>query len=154
MDIPFDLAYTLAGLAIGIIVGMTGVGGGSLMTPFLIWYGLPPVVAVGTDLVYAAITKAGAVAMHHRAGNVRWHIVWRLAAGSIPAAVLSILLLEWLSVDADRQEAVIPTVLGISLVLSSVMLLAGGALKRGSRADKAHLFRKLHRGWGPPGTVA
>jgi uncharacterized membrane protein YfcA len=153
VGIPFDLVYTLAGLVIGTIVGMTGVGGGSLMTPFLIWYGVPPVVAVGTDLMYAALTKAGAVAMHHRAGNVRWHIVWRLAAGSLPAAILSILILQWLSVNTERQEAVITTVLGISLVLSSVMLLAGGALKRGSLAEKAHVFRKLHRGWGPPVTV-
>jgi uncharacterized membrane protein YfcA len=71
MEIPFAPAYTLAGLVIGTIVGMTGVGGGSLMTPFLIYYGVPPVTAVGTDLIYASITKAGAVFMHHRAGNVK-----------------------------------------------------------------------------------
>src|SRR5687767_10467820 len=96
MDIPFDLAYTLAGLVIGSIVGMTGVGGGSLMTPFLIYWGVPAIVAVGTDLVYASITKSGAVVMHHRSRNVKWHIVGRLAAGSIPAAIISVLALRWL----------------------------------------------------------
>jgi uncharacterized protein len=154
MDIPFDLAYTLAGLVIGSIVGMTGVGGGSLMTPFLIFYGVPPIIAVGTDLVYASLTKSGAVVMHHRAGNIKWHVVARLAAGSIPAAILAILILEWLHVDTERQEAVITNVLGVSLILSSLMLLFGGALRRGSIAERAHLFRKLHQGWGLPVTIA
>jgi uncharacterized membrane protein YfcA len=153
MDIPFDVAYTLAGFVIGTIVGMTGVGGGSLMTPFLIYWGVPPIVAVGTDLVYASITKSGAVVMHHRAGNVRWHIVGRLAAGSIPAAIIAILVLEGLKLDASHQEAVITSVLGVSLILSSLMLLFGSALRTGSLADRAAVFRKLHRGWGLPVTL-
>jgi uncharacterized membrane protein YfcA len=153
MDIPFDLVYTLAGLLIGAIVGMTGVGGGSLMTPFLIWWGVPPLMAVGTDLVYASITKSGAVWMHHRADNVRWHIAARLLAGSIPATIVAILILKGLNVEGGQHEVVITTVLGISLMLSSLMLLFGGALQRGSLADQAAMFRKLHRGWGLPVTV-
>jgi uncharacterized membrane protein YfcA len=154
MDIPFDLAYTLAGLTIGTIVGMTGVGGGSLMTPFLIWYGVPPIIAVGTDLIYASITKSGAVVMHQQRGNIRWHIVGRLAAGSLPTAILVVLLLNWLDLETERQEAVITSVLGVSLMLSSLMLLFGGALRRGSLADSTAVFRKLHRGWGLPVTIA
>lgn len=153
MDIPFDLAYTLAGLVIGTIVGMTGVGGGSLMTPFLIYYGVPPIIAVGTDLVYASITKSGAVVMHHRSGNIRWHVMARLAAGSIPAAIVAILILKWLNIDTERQEAVITAVLGVSLILSSLMLLCGGALRRSSIAERAEIFKKLHRGWGLPVTI-
>lgn len=154
MDIPFDIAYTLAGLVIGTIVGMTGVGGGSLMTPFLIFYGVPPLIAVGTDLIYASLTKSGAVWMHHRAGNVKWHIAARMLVGSVPAAIASILVLKWLDVEGGQHEEVITTVLGISLMLSSLMLLFGGALRRGSLADKTAVFRRLHRGWGPPVTVA
>lgn len=150
MEVPFDLAYTLAGLVIGTIIGMTGVGGGSLMTPFLIYYGVPTLTAVGTDLIYASITKSGAVWAHHRKGNVKWHIVARLAAGSIPAAIISLLLLSWLDLDTERQEEIITMVLGVSLILSSFMLLFGGALRKGSLADRAAVFRKLHRGWGGP----
>ena len=62
--------YVLSGLAVGFIVGMTGVGGGSLMTPILLFFGIPPTTAVGTDLLYAAITKAGGVAVHQRKGNI------------------------------------------------------------------------------------
>ncbi len=153
MEIPFDPAYTLAGLIIGTIVGMTGVGGGSLMTPFLIYYGVPPVTAVGTDLIYASITKAGAVFMHHRAGNVKWHITRRMLAGSLPASVACILVLEWLQVNTERQEALITSVLGVSLILSSLMLLAGGALRRGSVAERLFVFKQLHRGWGLPVTI-
>jgi uncharacterized membrane protein YfcA len=148
-----DLAYTLAGLVIGTIVGLTGVGGGSLMTPFLIFYGVPPLIAVGTDLVYASITKSGAVWMYHRAGNVRWHIAGRLLAGSLPAAMLSILILKWLDVEGGQHEEVITTVLGVSLMLSSLMLLFGGALRRGSLAQRTGVFRKLHRGWSLPVTM-
>ncbi|MGH8502968.1 MAG: sulfite exporter TauE/SafE family protein [Gammaproteobacteria bacterium] len=149
-----DIAYVLAGLAIGTIVGLTGVGGGSLMTPFLIYYGVPPITAVGTDLIYASITKSGAVWAHHRARNVKWHIVRRLAAGSIPAAIISILVLEWLDIDSERQEAVITTVLGVSLMLSALMLLFGGVLRRSSLAEHAAVFKKLHAGWGRPVTIA
>ncbi|MBA2408460.1 MAG: sulfite exporter TauE/SafE family protein [Gammaproteobacteria bacterium] len=149
-----DIAYVLAGLVIGTIVGLTGVGGGSLMTPFLIYYGVPPITAVGTDLIYASITKTSAVWVHHRARNVKWHIVRRLAIGSIPAAIACLLLLEWLDVDTERQEAVITTVLGVSLMLSALMLLFGGALQRGSLAEHAAVFKKLHTGWGRPVTIS
>jgi uncharacterized membrane protein YfcA len=148
-----DIAYTLAGLIIGTVVGLTGVGGGSLMTPFLILYGVSPIIAVGTDLVYASITKAGAVWMHHRAGNIKWHIVLRLLAGSVPAAVVSVLMLKWLDAEGTKHEQIITTVLGVSLVLSSLMLLFGGALRRGSLTERTEMFKKLHRGWGIPVTV-
>src|SRR5687768_14892040 len=137
-----DIAYTLAGLIIGTVVGLTGVGGGSLMTPFLILYGVSPIIAVGTDLVYASITKAGAVWMHHRAGNIKWHIVLRLLAGSVPAAVVSVLMLKWLDAEGTKHEQIITTVLGVSLVLSSLMLLFGGALRRGSLTERTEMFKK------------
>ena len=75
-------------------VGLTGVGGGSLMTPLLVLlFGVKPVTAVGTDLLYAAITKSGGSWVHHRHGNVDWRITARLAGGSLPAAGLTLLIL-------------------------------------------------------------
>ena len=83
--------YPLSGFVVGAIVGLTGMGGGSLMTPLLILlFGVPPLTAVGTDLLYAAVTKTVGTAIHARRGNVDWSVVALLAAGSIPATVLTI----------------------------------------------------------------
>lgn len=118
-----DLTLTTAGFLVGLLVGFTGVGGGALMTPFLIYYGLAPAVAVGTDLVYAAITKTGGLVLHHRRGTVHWRIVGLLALGSLPAAVLSITLLRHLAESGVNYESLITSTLGISLVLTSLFLL-------------------------------
>jgi hypothetical protein len=83
-----DWAYTLCGLVVGFIVGLTGLGGGSLMTPMLVlFFGIHPATAVGTDLLYASITKAGGVWVQARKGNVDWRLVGWLAAGSLPTAI-------------------------------------------------------------------
>lgn len=88
-------AFAVAGLVVGTAVGATGVGGGSLMTPILIlFYGISPAVAVGTDLLYASISKAFGVALHGRNGSVDWSIVGWMALGSVPAALLTLLLLR------------------------------------------------------------
>ena len=88
-----SIAYTIAGFSVGAIVGLTGVGGGSLMTPLLVLlFGINPSVAVGTDLLYAAITKAGGTLAHGLKGTVDWTITRHLAMGSIPAAALTLLL--------------------------------------------------------------
>src|ERR1700741_3281519 len=89
------LGFSLAGLVVGTAVGATGVGGGSLMTPILIlFYGISPSVAVGTDLLYASISKGFGVALHGSRGTVDWRIVGRMALGSVPAALLTLLLLR------------------------------------------------------------
>ena len=86
-----DWVAVLSGFGIGAIVGMTGVGGGSLMTPLLIGvFRLSPAVAIGTDLFFAAITKSGGALAHARHGHVDLRIVMRLLAGSLPAAVATI----------------------------------------------------------------
>ena len=83
-----DPAQALSGFAVGAIVGLTGVGGGSLMTPLLVLlFGIHPATAVGTDLLHAAITKAGGTYVHAKSGRVDWRITGLLAAGSLPAAV-------------------------------------------------------------------
>ena len=70
----FQIGLVVAGLVVGFVVGMTGVGGGSLMTPILLWFGIPPTTAVGTDLLYAAVTKAGGILVHNKKKNINWKI--------------------------------------------------------------------------------
>lgn len=118
-----DLTLTAMGFLVGLLVGFTGVGGGALMTPFLILYGLSPAVAVGTDLVYAAITKLGGLILHHRRGTVQWRIVGLLALGSLPAAALSVGLLRYLAERGVNYEPLITSTLGVSLILTSLFLL-------------------------------
>jgi uncharacterized membrane protein YfcA len=139
-----DLTLTTAGFLVGMLVGFTGVGGGALMTPFLIFYGLAPAVAVGTDLVYAAITKTGGLVLHHRRGTVHWGIVALLALGSLPAAVLSLALLHYLSERGVDYSSLITLTLGISLILTSLFLLfrsketSAGALLISSHQIRIH----------------
>ena len=112
--------YALAGLMVGILVGLTGVGGGSLMTPLLVlMFGFHPSVAVGTDLLYAAATKAVGSAVHGMRGSVDWGIVGLLGIGSIPAAIVSLLFLASLGNPSAETSALIKTILGITLVLTA-----------------------------------
>jgi len=119
-----ELAYTLSGFAVGAIVGMTGVGGGSLMTPLLVLlFGVSPATAVGTDLLYAAITKAGGVVVHTRRQHVRWDVVGKLAAGSIPGALLTIAILSTSRIDHAAFSKVATETLGIALILTALAIL-------------------------------
>lgn len=119
----FDIAYVIAGLAVGFIVGLTGVGGGSLMTPILLWFGVSPASAVGTDLLYAAITKAGGIHVHHKNKNIDWRITGFLSAGSLPAAALTLWFLHSISVDTDKLNSIIRSTLGYVLVITAVAIL-------------------------------
>ena len=120
-----DFAYTVAGFAVGAIVGLTGVGGGSLMTPLLVlMFGIHPSVAVGTDLLYAAITKAGGTLAHGLKGTVDWAVTRRLAAGSIPASVLTLLTVGRVSPGGiEGATGIITVALGIALVLTAVAII-------------------------------
>lgn len=117
-------ALSLSGFAVGFLVGLTGVGGGSLMTPLLVLlFGFKPAVAVGTDLLYAAITKSGGAAVHHRHGNVDWAITRRLALGSVPAAAATLWLLSLVGVRDHGAANLISVVLGVALLLTAASLL-------------------------------
>ena len=90
-----DLLYSLTGFGIGLLVGMTGLGGGSLLTPLLILlFGIHPATAVGTDLLYSAATKTAGSVVHGLARNIEWQVVRRLAAGSIPSAMVTLAILS------------------------------------------------------------
>ncbi len=100
MNFSFNALYIVSGFAVGLLVGLTGVGGGSLMTPLLTaLFGIAPSVAVGTDLAFAAITKGAGTVIHRVKGNIDWRIVALLAGGSLPASVATTLVLHALHVD-------------------------------------------------------
>ena len=116
--------YTLSGFCVGALVGMTGVGGGSLMTPLLILlFGVHPATAVGTDLLYAAVTKTGGTLVHGFHRTIDWPVVGRLAAGSIPAAGVTILALSQTDLSSETSRALINAVLGASLLLTACVLI-------------------------------
>ena len=125
-----DYLYTLSGFAVGAIVGLTGVGGGSLMTPLLVLlFGVPPATAVGTDLLYAALTKAGGTVAHGRKGHIDWAVTGRLAAGSIPAAAITILVLSQMPKGSNTIGAIIAHGLGFALLLTAIAILFGRKLR-------------------------
>jgi len=114
--------YALIGLLIGFLVGLTGVGGGSLMAPLLILvFGFNPAVAVGTDLWFAAITKCFGGAMHRRFGSPDWQVIRRLAIGSVPAAIVTLL---WLGLykGGRLDTEILLWLLGFVLLLTAVLI--------------------------------
>lgn len=102
---------------------MTGVGGGSLMTPILLWFGISPATAVGTDLLYAAITKASGVWVHSKHKNIDWKITGWLTLGSVPAAAATLWFLSTLNTDTQAANAVIKQGLAVVLVLTALAIL-------------------------------
>jgi uncharacterized membrane protein YfcA len=149
-----EWAQTFAGFGVGLLIGLTGVGGGSLMTPLLIFiFGIAPLTAVGTDLLFAAITKAGGIWRHQSLGNIHWPIVGRLLLGSLPAALLT---MQWLnSVQSSAMipvELIIHATLGLALVLTSLALIFKKQLYRMGRRTVT-MSPSLKR-WRNPATVA
>jgi hypothetical protein len=145
-----DVTYTLAGALTGFVVGLTGVGGGALMMPILLLMGVNPVTAVATDLWFAALTKMVAAGIHSRADQVDWGVVRRLWLGSLPMALLMVLLVSL----GSRVQKVdwLAEVIGIVVLVTALgMLLAPRlrALARESRiGNPAHFIR-----WQPALTV-
>jgi uncharacterized membrane protein YfcA len=116
--------YTVAGFAVGMLVGLTGVGGGSLMTPILIvLFGVHPATAVGTDLLYAAATKTAGSLVHGYNRTVDWRVVRRLATGSVPLTVLTIWALSYLNINGAAARELIAGVLTLALFATALMLV-------------------------------
>lgn len=143
----FDLPTMTAGLFVGGMVGLTGIGGGALMTPILVvLLGTVPKTAVGTDLFFAAITKMAGVGMHGRRGTIDWQVCRRLAAGSIPAAMLTGLALHQYGRSALKVDAVIMHTLGWMLVVTAIGLVFKNRLHsigRNFRIGDADRFKSL-----------
>jgi hypothetical protein len=133
-----DFAFIFAGFVVGLVVGLTGVGGGSLMTPLLIFvFGVKPHLAIGTDLLFAAFTKMGGTVSLARARVVDWKIVGRTALGSIPAALLTLYFLQRLGPANPATQALMTTALGLALLLTAIAT-----------------FYKVLRGKAPPKHIA
>lgn len=131
------------------LVGLTGVGGGSLMTPILILlFGVPPTAAVGTDLLYASVTKGTGTLIHGLSGTVDWTITGRLALGSIPATVVTIAVLNRIGISGQASNRFVMIVLGLALITSALGILTRHRLRRfGGRHPV------LGRRWIGPATV-
>src|ERR1700682_5951523 len=119
-----DPLYSVSGFAVGMLVGMTGVGGGALMTPILILlFGIHPATAVGTDLLYAAATKTGGSAAHGWARSIHWPAVIRLATGSIPASILTLVVLWQLDLNGETSRSLVNLVLCFALFITAASLI-------------------------------
>jgi len=119
-----DVAFILAGFLVGTVVGLTGVGGGSLMTPILIFvFGVKPYMAVGTDLLFAAFTKMGGTVKMARTGLVPWRVVLHLSAGSIPAALITLWVLKTLGPADPAVQHLMTSTLGVALLLTAAATL-------------------------------
>jgi hypothetical protein len=125
MLIPhINFLYSASGLGVGFLVGLTGVGGGSLMTPLLVlMFGVHPATAVGTDLLYAAVTKATGTLVHGLKGSIDWRMTGRLASGSVPAAMITLWLLQRYGMHSNAAMSLIQHVLGAALLVTSIALI-------------------------------
>jgi uncharacterized membrane protein YfcA len=141
----FQVSYVIAGLFVGLVVGMTGVGGGSLMTPILLHFGVPPTSAVGTDLLYAAVTKAGGIHVHHQKRNIDWRLTGWLALGSVPAALMTLGVLRYGGFDTSTINTVIKTALGYALVITAFAIIFKQKLLEYSHRNDVWLTRLDHR---------
>ncbi|MCW8886374.1 MAG: sulfite exporter TauE/SafE family protein [Motiliproteus sp.] len=142
-----ELAYSFAGLVVGFIVGLTGIGGGALMTPILIvGFGINPVVAVSTDLMYAAFTKAGGIWPYAKKKLVHWKIVFALLLGSVPGSLITLSILKGMD-GLDQIEQLINITLGISLVLTSIAVFLRSRIREMVINTEAVGLKALVKRW-------
>jgi uncharacterized membrane protein YfcA len=140
----FKLAYSLAGAFVGFMVGLTGVGGGSLMAPILILLGFSPAVAVGTDLWFACLTKTVGGIVHHHVGSPDWKTVARLAAGSLPAAIVT---LWWLATyhHGHLQSGLLMDLLGVALLVTAGLMVFRNHIVRPLRVAHVAIEQRMRK---------
>ena len=144
-----EFGYIIAGFVVGMLVGLTGVGGGSLMTPILVlFFHIKPALAVGTDLLYASVTKSVGIFAHGKLGNIDWKIVRFLAFGSVPASILTTLYLKNQDIASDAAVNTIKFWLGVALLVTSLSVLFRNQLAKLSK--KEHLINEQ---WTPYLTI-
>lgn len=141
-----DPLYVMSGFGVGVLVGLTGVGGGSLMTPLLILlFGIHPTTAVGTDLLFAASTKVVGSAVHASARTIDWALVGLLAAGSVPASAATLLLLSRIDLKSVATQHAIAAILGVVLLVTALFLLLGRAIRQRYEERLLNLDRRTSR---------
>jgi uncharacterized protein len=120
----FDPRFMLSGFFVGLLIGQTGMGGGSLMTPILVlFFGVHPATAVGTDLLYASATKTAGTLVHGLNHTVDWRIVARLACGSVPATMVTLAAISHYDLNGPTSGRIIGGVLGVMLLLTALSLI-------------------------------
>ena len=137
---------TLAGFGVGAIVGVTGVGGGALMTPILVLlFGVAPASAVGTDLWFAAISKICGGVVHHSKGSVDWQVVRRLCLGSLPTAIITLLWLHFSGGSQVKQGLILNALGGVLLLTALAMLFKKQmhAFGQDLRSTAAEAFKRI-----------
>ncbi len=136
------LTYVVSGFAVGMLVGLTGVGGGSLMTPLLtLLFGINPTVAVGTDLAFASITKSAGTVAHRVRNTVHWEIVRRLCLGALPAALLATIALKYHGALDKQIGQIIRYTIAFSVLLTVIAIIFRGRMQAWMNA---HPDRQLH----------
>ena len=140
-----DFSYSLAGALTGLVVGLTGVGGGALMTPILLlFFGVSPTTAIATDLWFAAITKIVGARVHHTQGNVDWQVAKRLWLGSLPMALLVVV---WASVGAPMAKVEwLTRAISVAVLITAIGLLAAPklvAFAKSRRVGQPEKFKSL-----------
>lgn len=141
-----DPLYVLSGFGVGILVGLTGVGGGSLMTPLLILlFGIHPTTAVGTDLLFAASTKVVGSAVHASARTIDWALVGLLAVGSVPASAATLVLLSQIDLKSLAVQHAVAVILGIVLLVTALFLIGGSAIRQRYEERLLGLDRRTSR---------
>jgi uncharacterized membrane protein YfcA len=157
VEFPFGInpGFVLSGFIVGVLVGQTGVGGGSLMTPILVvLFGISPAAAVGTDLLYASATKTVGTLVHGINHTVDWRVVGRMAAGSAPATLLTLVAMSYFDLNSPAASRRISLILGIMLVLTALSLLGRRWLfRRFPRVTRSSPERVAHRMIGPMTTL-
>ena len=149
-----DWLYTVSGFLVGLIVGVTGVGGGSLMTPLLVlFFGVSPATAVGTDLLYASLTKSLGGWVHSRNGSVDWKVVGLLSLGSFPAALITISMLKYLALDEKTLRGLVTSVLSVALLATATVLLLKDQIQKLARRRDGTVY-ELHHRYLPGVTIA
>ena len=119
-----DPRFMLSGMFVGVLIGQTGMGGGSLMTPILVlFFGVHPATAVGTDLLYASATKTAGTLVHGLNRTVDWRIVSRLASGSVPATLITLVAISHFNISGPTSARIIALVLGVMLLLTALSLV-------------------------------
>jgi uncharacterized membrane protein YfcA len=130
--------FTLSGLLIGLLVGMTGMGGGSLLTPILvIFFGFKPTLAVGTDVLHGAIFKSFGAVRHRRLGTVHARLTFWMFLGSGPMSLLGVVVATWLSHHSSGAEDIEAYAIGVALVVGGIGLVAKTFIQRGVQPDDA-----------------
>ena len=149
MEFIFTIEFLFkiaAGFSVGFVIGMTGVGGGSLMTPILVLgFHIQPAIAVGTDLLYAAITKSGGVFAHHKHGNIKWKVVALLSMGSIPAAICSIFVIKYLNNAGINYDQLILSSLSFAMILTATFLIFRSQWHKLSKNEHFVFVKILHK---------